>query len=399
MLKRISLQLALAAVFLTTPVALAEAEAAWEKALEAAESALQKNEAQHVDTNIAKALAEAPAGDDTIRATIENQIGIIRMHQKRYLDAHKAYSTALELRMKTVGPQDPLTLQTTSNLALAEHKLGNEQKAEELYKKAVEAKRRLNPASTSLALSLTNLGHLYSDMRRCKDAQTVYIEALGIDSTVFGGEHKEVAADLYNLGSLLYHCNEFAQSLVYFERARKVYDALKDDVGHAKSLHYIALCHHAMNQHEKAAESALAALKLHETAKGQGHHDTLIHMLNAADALDASGNRAKAEALYKRALAHAEASKTPSNFKLAETNLEMGTYYLRHGDKVNAEHFFKRALAHYDSLPKRDRRSLYELPVAYAKLLADTKRPEESDELSRKYLDVFQPTQVTPREP
>jgi tetratricopeptide (TPR) repeat protein len=376
---------------MTTYSAAVAADAEWEKAVEAAETALQHNDAEHIDVNLEKALAEA-GDDDTARATIQNQIGIIRLAQHRYVDAQKAFAIALELREKFSGPNDIATFQTVGNLALAESKVGNEVKAEALFKRCIDGKRRVNPISPSLALSLTNLAHLYADERRCNEAKTLYSEALGIDSTEYGASHVEVAQDLFNLGALLYHCNNFAEAIPYLERAKRSYESLSDEYGKAKSLHYIALCETGRNNPAKAAEAALAALQTHEHFKGKGHNDTLVHLLNAADAVDASGDAVKAEKLYKQALSSAKASKDPSNFHLTECSLELGEYYLRHNSRDRAEQYFKQALVHYDMLNKRERRTLYELPLAYTSLLNDAKRTEEAEALSNKYVDVFVPT-------
>lgn len=394
----VSLMTSSGVLFAAEPEAPSSAEPAappkaeWELAVEAAEKAYIDKQHAKIDENIAKAMSLA--GDDTIRATIQNQLGVIRLHQRRYADAQKAFGEAVELRTKTAGPADPATCLAMGNLALVEHKLGNEKKAEELYKKCIEGKRRVDPMSPSVALSLTNLAHLYADEKRCKEAKTLYAEALGIDSTAYGANHKEVALDLFNLGALLYHCNSFLEAIPYLERSKRVYAALNDDMGKAKVLHYIALCQTGLHQPQKAAEAALAALQTHEHFKGKGHQDALVHLLNAADSIDATGDSTRAEKMYKQALSSAEASKEPSNYRLTECNLELGEFYARHNAPDRAEHYFKRALVHYDLLPKRDRRTLYELPLAYSKLLSDLKRTEEADALSARYLSVYEPTRT-----
>lgn len=389
-MNRFAFTLLMFAALQGTP-AIAEAVSDWEKSLEAAESAVLKNDDAHVDENIERAMSQT-GDDDTIRATIQNQVGIIRMRQHRYADAQKAFQTALDLRLSTVGPSDPATLQTEGNLGLAEVKLGNEVKAEELYKKAIEGKRKTNPTSPSLATSLTNLAHLLAQEKRCREAKTLYIEALGIDSTEYGATHAEVAQDLFNLGAMLEECNNFTEALPYLERSKRTYEALKDDLGKSKSLHYIALCYTGMHQPAKASEASLAAFETHEHFKGKGHGDTLVHLLNAADSVDAMGEGPKAQKLYQQALQSAEAAKEPSNLRLAECNLEMGEFFLRHNEREKAEQYFKSAIVHYDALNKRDRRTLYELPLVYVKLLQDAHRDTEADELSTRYIDVFLPT-------
>ena len=147
-----------------------------------------------------------------------------------------------------------------------------------------------------------------------------------------------------------------------------------------------------MKNYDEAAKTSLQALALHEEVKGKGHPDTLIHLLNAAKALDSSGQSEKAGELYKQALNSASSSPSVSNFNLAECNLDMAQFYKKQGKKDEAEHYFKTALSRYDELTKREQRLLYELPLAYSQLLRDMRRNAESDQLAHQYLQIYTPT-------
>jgi tetratricopeptide (TPR) repeat protein len=158
-----------------------------------------------------------------------------------------------------------------------------------------------------------------------------------------------------------------------------------------KTLHYISLCYGALKQYDAAAKTSLQALALHEAVKGTGHPDTITHLLSAADAIDAAGDKIGAEKLYKQALATARAATDPSNVRLAECNLELAQFYKKLDRKDEAEQYFKKALVHYEELNKKDKRSLYDLPLAYSQLLRELKRDEESDRLAHKYLNIYAP--------
>jgi tetratricopeptide (TPR) repeat protein len=366
--------------------------AEWHVKLEAAEKAFL--DGHYANSEKLREEALAATTDEASRATVLNQIGVIQMRHKHFVDAQRSFSSAYELRKKASGENNELTLQSLSNLALVTFKLGDEKKAEELYKQCIEGKRKVQPNTASLASTLANLAHLYSDLRRLDDARKLYLEAIEIDSKVLGEKHAEVAADYFNLGALEHRGNRFDEALISFQKAHDLYAALGEKHGMIKSLHYMSLCHHALNNHDKAATSALQAHKLHEEHKGKEHPDTLVHLMNAADALDAAGKSDEAEKLYKQALSTAQHESRASNLNLAETNLELAQYYKRHGDKDSAEHHFKAALLHYDHLSKKEKRTLYELPLSYSKMLAELKRTAESEHLARKYLHVYAPDEV-----
>lgn len=367
----------------------AATRAQWETTLEKAEQAYLDGD-QPLSDELSQAALKS-AVDETTRATVLNQLGVIQMKEKRFRDAEKSFAQALALRKKSQA-DNALVLQTLSNYALATYKLGDEKKAEELYMQCIESKRKLLPESPSLANTLTNLAHLYSDERRCAQAKALYEEALAIDSKSYGLNHEEVANDLFNIGALLERCNDFNAALTYLNRANDSYAAIKDRYGCVKSLHYIALCHAALKNYDEAAATSLKSLALHEELNGKGDPETLVHLLNAGKAYAAAGHPQKAEQLYKQALACASASPKASNWHLAQCNLDLAQFYRKQGESETAEQYFKKALVHYEQLSKKEQRALYELPLAYSQLLHDLKRTAESDKLAHKYLPVYAPT-------
>lgn len=360
----------------------------WETLLNNAEAELVTNDNAAASEKLTEQALEA-APDEISRATVLNHTGVMRMAKRRFADAQKAFSQSFEIRKKELGETHEKTLQTLSNLGLATYKTGDEKKAEELYKRCIEDKRKGNVPGVSLSSTLTNLGNLYADQHRCGEAKKVYEEALEVDRKILGDEHSEVARDQFNIGVVLFKCNQFAEALPFLQKANDSYTALSDKSGTVKTLHYMALCHHALNDHDKALAMSMKALEMHEGHKGVGHPDTLVHLMNAADSADAAGKTDAAEKMYKQALDAIEAHPNRDNLRLTETNLELAQFYKRHGKIDQSEHYFKRALIHYEHLSKREKRNLYELPLAYSKLLGELKREGESDHLARKYLHVY----------
>jgi tetratricopeptide (TPR) repeat protein len=192
---------------------------------------------------------------------------------------------------------------------------------------------------------------------------------------------------------MFYGCNDAKQALTYLEKAKDMYTAVADKYGSVKALHYISLCHGSLHEFDKAKDASLNALALHEELKGKGHPDTLVHLLSAADSLSAAGDLDQAEKLYKQALACARSAQEPSNAKLAECNLDLAQVCLKQKHPDDAEQYFKKALVHFDLLSKKEKRSLYDLPTAYAEFLRSNNRISESEQVAHNYLDVYAPAQ------
>jgi len=371
-----------------TPAA-AGTTSAWESKLERAEHACVEGNYTAANQLGLDALSAAP--DDVSKAAVLNQMGVMQMRLHRFVDARKSFSDALELRRKIQGNSGAEALQTMSNLALAIYKVGDHKKAEDMYQECIGLKRKSMPGSASLAKTLINLGNLYSDEFRCPDAKSLYLEGYDIDRKIYGDTHAEVAADLCNVGCLLFRCHENKDAIDYLLKADSTYSAIGDSSGRVKALHYLSLTYADIKDYDKAADASLRSLEIHESLVGKGHPDTLIHLLNAAKSLDLGGKSEKAEQLYKQALSSARAAKDPSNLRLAECNLELAQFYRRHDKDTDAEQYFRKALVHYDELSKKDKRNLYEIPLAYSELLKQLKRVNESDQLAHRYLDVYKP--------
>ena len=371
------------------PVAQAQESSSWKTDLESAEKFYLDGD----QTQSAKfyQLAMSEASDDTARATVINQMGVAQNKQHQFADAQKSFSEALELRKKALGENDPITLQTMSNLALATYKSGDQDAAEKLYLACIERKRKFAPKSESLAKSLTNLANLYTDVRNCTDAKKLYLEAVDIDTANSGGATAQVAVDLFNLGVMLQKCQEPSEALTYLDKANSIFLAIGDKYGQVRALHYSGLSHGDLKNYDQASDFSLRALALHEELKGKDHPDTMVHILSAGDALSAAGKNDDAEKLYQLALHAARADANPNSVLLTECNLSLAQLYKKENKVDDAEQYFKKALIHYETLSKKDKRDLYELPLAYSQLLKELKKNQESENVNHKYLNVYAP--------
>lgn len=376
---------------LTLPVLFAGAEeiGAWKADLESAEKSYLSGDAASSKKLYDQVLSEVP--DDTARATVFNQMGVAQNQQHQYMDAQKSFSQALELRKKVLGENDPVTLQTMSNLALATYKTGDEVTAEKLYLECIDGKRKVAPKSESLAKSLTNLANLYTDERNCSEAKKLYLEAADVDTINFGANSAQAGLDLFNVGVMLQKCQQPKDALEYLDKAQAIFAALGDKYGQVRALHYSGLSQGDLKNYEQASQLSMRALALHEDLKGKGHPDTIVHILAAGDALVAAGKDSEAEKLYLQALHSARADEHPSSLRLTECNLALAQLYKKEKRTDDAEQYFKKALIHYEDLSKKQMRDLYELPLAYSQLLKELQQDQQSEHVGNKYLHVYAP--------
>lgn len=335
----------------------------------------------------ALAIAEKNSNKLNVAETL-NQMTHLYIRQRRLDEARSSLQSALSIRQKELGDTSEKTAETLGNLALVEHKSGHDAEAEKLYKEVIDIKRKAG-SQTSLAITLTNLGNLYGEMRRIEEAKQLYTEALNLDEKAFGKDHKEVAQDLFNLGALLYHHNYNKEAIEYFEKSLIVFTKINDTQGRIKSLHYLGLCHAEEKSHDKAIDYYKQALTLHSQLKGDKHPDTFVHQLNLARSLDETGKTQEAEDMYKDAVGAANSNHEDAKVKLVECTVEYVHFLRRHKRNAEAEKHLKQVLPTYESLSAHQRKQLYELPRVYSDLLKELKQDVAADAMARKHLDVF----------
>jgi tetratricopeptide (TPR) repeat protein len=370
-------------------------DAEWTGAEEKAEKAFVDGKYQEADTlwKTALATAEKLGPNDLKVAQTINQMTHLFVHEKRYDEAVPLLKRALDIRVKSLGENNMLTAENVGNLALIDHKLGDDLEAEKLYKRALEIKeKKLGDRSPSVAITKSNLAGLYAEMKNCTEAKTLYIDALAIDEKAYGGNHEEVANDALNLGIMLYNCNHPQDALEYLQRSSKINQTIAvNSQAQVRTLHYIGLCQAMLKNPAEAEKSYKQALAVQESIKGKGHPDTIVHILNIAKVADEQGRKDEAEELYKDSLGTLEGARPADKYALTECQLELGHFYHRHNQNEEAEKSYKSALQNYETLTRDQQRKLYELPRAYADLLKESKREPESDDMSKKYLNLYQP--------
>ncbi|KAK1992428.1 purine and uridine phosphorylase [Colletotrichum falcatum] len=118
-----------------------------------------------------------------------------------------------------------LTLNTVGNLGLLYSNQGRLKEAEAMYERALEGKEKvLGPEHTSTLSTVNNLGSLYSDQGRLKEAKAMYERALQGYEKALGPEtirtYIPTLNTLQSLGSLYEKLGETGKAISYYQRAQ-----------------------------------------------------------------------------------------------------------------------------------------------------------------------------------
>ncbi|CAF5223833.1 unnamed protein product, partial [Rotaria magnacalcarata] len=105
------------------------------------------------------------ASDDSDRAHIYHQLGVMNYHQGKYQEAIEFYEKALEIDRKTLPEDDASLAPTYGAIGTVYKNMGEYSKALEFYGKSLKIKEiSLPPTHPDLATSYNKIGGVYHSM-------------------------------------------------------------------------------------------------------------------------------------------------------------------------------------------------------------------------------------------
>ena len=137
------------------------------------------------------------------RAAILNNLGAIRLEQRRYSEANRFLTEALALKQSLYGANHREVAVTFNNLANVFQETGRPVEAERLLRRALQIWEADTASASDASITLTNLGRLYTSLKRWDDAERMHRRALSVLSATGLSESRFAAAAWHNL-ALLY---------------------------------------------------------------------------------------------------------------------------------------------------------------------------------------------------
>jgi serine/threonine protein kinase/Flp pilus assembly protein TadD len=139
-----------------------------------------------------------PDDPKTLEST--SQLGWILSREGKYVDAEKMERQALDGERRILGPEDPLTIETMSNLAVVAQGPGDFQEGEKLAREAIAVgTRRLGPENPQVLRSMLYLGVALWNQGRYAEAEREYRQLIDVERRVAGSDHPETLKAMDNL--------------------------------------------------------------------------------------------------------------------------------------------------------------------------------------------------------
>jgi tetratricopeptide (TPR) repeat protein len=188
--------------------------------------------------------------------------------------AEKAMNAALD----EFGLEHPDIATALNNLAIVSKDLEEYDKAESLFNRALEIRKKLYGCEHQLvAQSLNNLGDLFLDKGEYDRAEVFLSQALEIKQRVLGESDAAVVPTLNNMAMIHLKREHYALAEPFFKKALAIHESLAtpDDVSVACIFNNLAFLYSAQKQYSEAEKYYLKALGIYESAYGAKNHVVL----------------------------------------------------------------------------------------------------------------------------
>jgi len=241
-----------------------------------------------------------------IEAGIRQTIGVAYKDLGVYSDARQQLERALALRKQALGPRDPDTLTTMSDLGTVYARMGDATAAEQLLTTAVDGFRAVrgeNDRSTLAALN--DLAVLANNQGRKAEVGVLLTKILSIQVNVLGEADPDTLAVMHNLATLYNDTGKYADAETLYARTLAVKRRVLGDEHPSTlmSMQALGVTYRFEGKYEEAKALLTRTVDVRGRVLGPDHPETLVSVNSLGLVYGAQGDSAEAERLLLQALA------------------------------------------------------------------------------------------------
>ena len=342
------------------------------------------------DANLAAAVLERLAGQESLRAELSYARGTLRARQGHYDAARRELQAALAIDQKRQGPADRRLARELAALASIANFEGRFDEALELGRRALALKEKeLGPSHPEIATFLEPVGHALENRGQVDEALADFRRTATIRERALGPDNPMVASSLINLANVMIeHQHQYASALPYLERALsievKALGLHHPRVAQVRML--LARISFEQRDYTHAREQLQLGLESLEKSVGLEHDDVARALNDLAMVAKAQGRYDEAVTLERRSIATFEKSLGPDHIDLADPLSGLGDLYLMRKRAALAIAPFERALALQKSSPLDQAETRFKLAQA---LVAAGRDRERARRLAKDAQDAY----------
>ncbi len=278
--------------------------------------------------------------DDPKTLESMTQLGDILEREGSYAEGEKLERQALMGERRNPGPEDPLTLDTMDKLAVILIDEGHYDEAEKLDREVIEARTRgPDPESIQTLRAMNNLGTALEEQGRYPEAEAEDRNLLDAARRVLGPDHPLTMGAMGNLAVAIERQGRFTEAEQLF---REVLATEQRVMGpeHPDTVIAIATLAEVLGAENRLADGEKLyreAVRISLRTLGPEHPDTLTYECNFADLIFREGHLREAEKLQRETLATQLRVQGPESPDALQTKSNLARTLNREGHYAEAE--------------------------------------------------------------
>ncbi len=261
-------------------------------------------------------------------------LGSIARRQARYAEAEALFNQILPVARRVLGPEQMDTVSAMNGLATVYFYQGKLAEAEALYVQILEIQRRtLGPENPQTLVAMNSLASAYQQEHKSAQAEQLFSQTLEIERRVLGPEHPDTLLTMYNLGTVYVAEGKMGPAEDLYKQSLEIRSRVLGP-SHPytlNSLYALADLYSRIGDQGKSEALYRQALKQLSRVLGPEHPDTLYVLSGLASAVENEGRYAEAERLYRQALEPMRRVLGPENENTLSADANLGEAYRDEG--------------------------------------------------------------------
>jgi eukaryotic-like serine/threonine-protein kinase len=242
-----------------------------------------------------------------VEASIRDTMALAYEDLGLFPKARKQMERALELRRRTLGPEDATTLKSLMRLGRLADLQGQYAEAEALESEALKIQRRvLGSEHPDTLASMSNLAAIYGDEKKYALADELDTQTLEIRKRILGSEHPDTLRSMVNLGVEYAREGQDTKAEVLFaqtlEIAKRVWGPEHPDT--VSLVANLGALYVKEGKYAQAEEPLTETYEFRKRVLGPEHADTAESAYNLACIAARRGDNDRALALLSQAVDH-----------------------------------------------------------------------------------------------
>lgn len=222
---RVSVIAFIFSVLVVLPVPAAPADSAWEKYNQAGLTAIDEHKLPDAERELGLALKEAEKShqEDRHLGNTFNNLGLLRLEQKKFAEASEFFGRAQRIFEKLYGPTNLDVAFIQGNLAASYFYQDKFDQAEDLYKRSLATYEGASAtAPLELAAALLKTGDFYCNLMNYEKAELLFKRGLSILEKSDGMSTPSVAIALDKLSQLYVLLGRYNEAESLLDRALSI---------------------------------------------------------------------------------------------------------------------------------------------------------------------------------